>query len=346
MEVAFRSRYKFPLRLRDEEEIDPQEASLKRLRDIVRGRDMNFPRLEAMSLLQASDFPCKHRDFESLLENERESPEIRYFAALKLAEINTPAALQILTKNTQLRDEHALAGVMIALGQIGDGSALNAILEAKKYAKAFAEQQAEFAAALICHRLGLEGHGLAYPDEKDYLEVPEHACRPFQVTGADEAEAGFCLRSIAAQPFGIELAERPMYQVRCGRTLQMIMLNRDLTGEDAVRILSKRKTFLGVIATRTEGTELYSIAFLLLTSPAKRPDSINILVPRTTGEPIFGGKARIQGNHTEFSIGSVSRPGAFAIKIEGRFEHGRLVMATALSGLFVEKKRHPLRERS
>ncbi len=57
------------------------KVSLKRLRDVVAGRDTTFPRSRGMALLHTTDFPNKHRDFQAVLENECESPEMRYLAA-------------------------------------------------------------------------------------------------------------------------------------------------------------------------------------------------------------------------------------------------------------------------
>jgi len=80
------------------------------VRDVVIGMDASFPRSRAMALLLASDFPNKHRDYELVLQNEKESPEIRYLAAIYLGKIPTPAAMEILLKNSHIRDERVLAG--------------------------------------------------------------------------------------------------------------------------------------------------------------------------------------------------------------------------------------------
>jgi hypothetical protein len=324
--------------------LDPDEISLKRLRDVVTGRDTTFSRSRAMALLLASDFPNKHRDFEVVLENETESSTIRYVAAINLGRMNTPAAAEILIRNSHVRDERVLSGVMKALGRIGDKTALDAIFSAQEYAEGLAASQAKFAATLIAHRLGLEEGDSPIPKTGDHLEVHPSA-RPFPITRAGDTDAEFCLRSLADQPFGIEFSEHPMYQARCGRNTWMILLNRELVGKYTVQQLKKQKAFLGVVAIRNEETRLYSVAFLLLTSPAKEKDAANILIYRTTGELVFSGTARVEGNCAAFSILALPRPGAFAVQIEGSFEDGRLDINTALSTEFVQmKKREPSEE--
>lgn len=329
----------------EETYIDTDKLSLKRLRDVVAGRDTSFPRSSGMDILQTTDFPNKHRDFEAVLENEKESSEIRYLAAMNLGKIPTPAAMEILVKNAHVRDEYVLAGVMKALGCIGNESALAAISTAKKRAKGLAAMQAEFAATLIAHRVGLEECELPVAEARDYLELDLHCARPLRITRADATDAEFCLRSLAGQSFGIEFSEHPMYQARCGRNTWMILLNRDFGDKDSLNTLGKRKAFFGVVAIRSEGTPLYSVAHLILTSPAKDEDAVSILIYRTNGKLTFGGTARVVGNYAEFSILTLTQPGAFAVKIEGAFEDGRLDIRTALSTPFVQvKKREPIRE--
>jgi hypothetical protein len=345
MSLKIVSPFNFVPRISEGVNIDTDKLSLKRLRDVVAGRDTTFPRSRGMAILQTTDFPNKHRDFEAVLENEKESPEIRYLAAINLGKISSPAAIEILVKNSHVSEEHVLAGVMKALGCIGNKSALDAISTAKKRAKGLAAMQAEFAATLIAHRLGLEECELPVPETMDHLELDLPCARPFRITRADDTDAEFCLRSLAGQQFGIEFSEHPMYQARCGRNVWMILLNRDFGDKNSVKTLGKRKAFLGVVAIRSEETRLYSVAYLMLTSSSKDEDVVSILIYRTNGNLTFSGTARVVGNCAEFSILALPQPGAFAVKIEGTFEYGRLNIKTALATTFVQiKKLEPIEE--
>jgi len=175
---------------------------------------------------------------------------------------------------------------------------------------------------------------------------PESSCaRPFRIKQADEADAELCLRSLARQPFGIEFSETPIYQARCGRNTWMIALNREFSAKDCVITLGRRNAFFGVVALRSEQTRLYSAAFLLLTSPTRERDAVDILVYRPNGKLTFRGTARMAGSRAEFAIRSVAQPGAFAVKIEGAFADGALDIRTALAATFVQiKKREPIEE--
>lgn len=333
-------------RLSEEVVIDPTEMSLRQLRDVVAGRESAFPRTQAMALLFDSDFPNKHRDFEAVLENERENSDIRYLAATYLGRVNTTSALEILIRNSQICDEYVLVGVMKALGRIGDRLALEAVLKAKEEAKGLAALEAKFAAALISHRLGLKRNEVPVLNNREYLELPTDCARPLRITRADDIDAEFCLRSVAGQPLGIEFSEHPMYQFRCGRRTWMILFNRDCVGQYTVKKLTKQKALFGVLAIRSEETRLYSVALLLLTSPGEQKDTANLLICRTNGDIAFGGTARVKGDYAEFSIRAVSRPGAFAVRVQGAFENGRLEIKEALATPFaLVKKRQPMEER-
>jgi HEAT repeats len=337
--------FNFVPRISEDPNVDPDHVSLRRLRDVVAGRDTTFSRSRAMAILQATDFPNKHRDFEAVLENDKESPEIRYLAALNLGQIATPAAMEILVKHSRVRDEHVLTGVMKALGRIGNESALDAISIANTRATGLAAMQAEFAATLIAHRIGLQEGDSSVPETRDYLEVDLQCARPFRITRADDADAEFCLRSLGGQTFGIEFSEHPMYQAQCGRNSWMILLNRDLRDKNSMQTLRQRKAFVGVVALRREEIRSYSVVYLLLTSHVQGHEGINISIYRTNGNLSFSGKARCERDSADFSIRALPRPGAFAVKIEGTFEDGSLDIKTALSTTFVQKKREPIEER-
>jgi HEAT repeats len=336
--------FDIPLVASGELTFSPDQLNL--VRNVITGRDTSFPRTQAIGLLRASNVPDKYRDFQLLLENEQESPSVRYLAARSLGRINTPEAVEILIKNSQICDEYVLTGVMLSLGRIGDRKTLEVISRVKESATGLAASQAEFAAALISHRLGLEGNDLPIPNSSEYLELSGSAASSFQVTQVSETEVEVCLRSLATQPFGIKYSENNLYNIKCGRNNWMLILNQEFANQDAVQVLQSRKAFPGVIAAKYEETGLYSTAFLLFTSPTDRPSILNLLIHRSTGEQVFAGTAQVEGGKANFSIYSISRPGGFPVNVEGTFESGNLNFETTLSGTQVQERRHPTKVRS
>ena len=344
MTMYFPPPFKVTPRLRETSSRNPDEVSLRRLREIVAGREEvpDFPRTSAIHLLAFSDLPTRHRDLEAVLENEREPENLRRVAANHLGKINTPAAIQILVENISTGSQQVLAGILKALGRVGGTAELEAVLKAKEYATGHAAQQAAFAAALISHREGLAGNELPMPDEGSYLKIPEGAAR-LEVTRAAPSDAEMCLRSLASQPFGIEYAEQSIYQLRCVKTVLMILLNRKFAGSEAMAKAAERKALPCVVATRNEETGSYSVSFLLLSKPARVKGEIDLLVTRSTGDPVLAGTARTHGDRAEFHLRAISRPGAVGIELAGAFAGGKLEFTNARSALVVQvPKSQPL----
>jgi len=325
---------------------DPDEVSLRKLRDAVAGRSPQLTRSRAMEILLASDFPNKHRDLQAVLMNDGESPEVRAMAALYLGKVNTPAAREVLVEASSARDTLVLGAVASALGRIGDETSLEVVSRILDGANGLAAEQARFAAALLSHRLDVRGPELQTPNSDDYLKLPPEAARPFRVeqTGSNEAE--LCLRSLADQSFGIELAEHPMYQVRCGNNAWMLLLSRDAVFPGATERLRTSKSLAGIIAIKDRTTRLYSSAFLVLTAPSKQSDGVAILIHRTTGDLIFAGTMQVVGRRASFALGAVRRPGAFPMELSGSIEDGYLDIHSARSTQFVAiEKRQATPER-
>jgi hypothetical protein len=317
---------------------DPDGVSLKQLRDAVAGKDVDWPRAHAMTRLLESDFPNKHRDFERVLANEADAPEARHLAALHLGMIDTRAALDVLIAQTAVRDEYVLIGVLKALGRIGDASALSAIERVLKTVTGTAAAQAALAAAFIAHRLNLPGHALPLPPSTDCgldTGTPMNGGQPpdcgrLRVTVANASDAELCLRSLARRPLAVELLESPMYEMRCGRNIWMIALNRDAGEKDLIHRLSSQKMLVAVVARRDRDTGLYAAAFLVFTTPDA--DGAHILIHRVDGGLISAGFARTSGDNAEFALRPLKGPRPYTVSVEGRLDPGRLVIATAVAG--------------
>ncbi len=174
----------------------------------------------------------------------------------------------------------------------------------------------------------------------EWLVLDRHSARPFKVNRADAEAAARCLRSLGNERLGLELAEDLAYELRCGRRTWMMLFNRDCLQAESVGRLAKHKATPVALAIRNEQTGEYSIAYLALSSPGEREGEVQLSIFRTTGRLAFGGTARVAGECASFAIHAVSRPGAFAIELAGRFEERSLVIETALSspGIVVPKR--------
>jgi hypothetical protein len=321
--------------------------TMEELRDNVAGRSNTIPRTTAIKILSGSSIPNKHKDLEMLLQNNNEPSTIRFLAATGLGRIGDSAAKEILNQSiTSESDEQVLAAMANALGRIGDEYSLNQITQAKQRMTAdFAASKAQFAISLISYRLGLEGNDIPFPNEDDFLDTPTDAFQ-MEISEASEEEIKICKLSLVTEPFGIELADRPAFQIKYDMGVGMALLNRDIVGEQGVQLLSQRKALVGVFADKTEEYGTYSVSYLVFSSPNQRSGEINLIATRPDGIVVSAGKARIiEPENIEFSIRAVSQLGVFAMVIEGIIQNRNLQIKTARFSPVIQNSNLPTESR-
>jgi|SRR5215216_764283 len=307
------------------------------LRGIISGKYAAISRSRAIDLLMASDARDKHKDLELLLENQAEPWTVRYLAAIYLGRINRPESKEILIKNTRIADEKVLAGIMKSLGRIGDERSLDSILDVRRRTTGFVQSQAEFASALISYRLNLRGNDLPDPAHLSYLTIPSDF-QTMEILAAGDEEISMCLRSINNEPVGIQLAEKPAYQVRYGQSIGMVLFNQDLINHEDGNMLLKKKLFFGVFAAKIQEHGSYSIAYLIFTSPAGQSRKINIIMTRPDGKLVLGGTAELEVNYSKFSIRSISQLGMFPVLVEGNIRDNKLEITNSKFSSTIQHK--------
>jgi len=313
---------------------------LQEVRDALHGRSDRLTPTDAVQLLSHSAFPNRHRDLQSILDDEGASSRLRYLAAVGLARADRTAAQDILIRASQTSETRVLAGIFRALGQVGDETALRAVEEVLPRAEAQARTQGEFARTLIMHRIGLSGGRSARTPKIEALELAADCGQRVLIRAARAHVAMESLLALGPRPYGIELAEDPMFEFVCDRCRGTIMLNREFTGTDALSLLRKRPALLGLGALRSESDDRWSAAAVLLTTPEGK--GIRIAVHLTNGERIFDGLATVQDEEARWSLRAVRRLGAFPIRAEGTFSSGMLRIDVAESGTRVVQSARPV----
>lgn len=306
-----------------------EEIDIERLRMAVTGRSNDLSRTLAMNLLQDQDYPSKHKDLQAILENKNESTILRFLSAINLGRTNIRGAQDTLIKNLQIEDERVLAGVVEALGRIGDSSAIPALLSIKDSRKGFVSSKVNFAVALISYRFGLQDNELSIPSEEEYLKLSEDT-KPVKISPANREEINKCVDSISDRQFGIQLAKEPAYQVIIGNGTHIVLLNIEYTDLEKAKQLLQRKSMLGIIAYKSEEHRSYSVEYLILSSPTKQSeDSVDVIVAMPNGTIMFGGMLHIRDNDIKFSLRSTSQLGGFPLNIEGNLTDKKLKFRSA-----------------
>ncbi len=308
------------------------------LRDVVLGKNPALPRRAAMSLLRLSGERDKTGVFQALLEDENEAPRYRFLAAANLYQINTKESRDVLLRALdKVKDAGTLGGIVKALGRVGDQTALERVLKVKAGSRGVLAQQAQFAAALLSHRFGLPGNDLVPPTS--FYPMPTSGVTPVQVIAPASAEVSLCLDSLVGEPYGITLSKGNLKQMVCENKTWMLALNQEFDSPQALEILQKRKSLLGVLAGKNAESGRYSGAFLVLTAPVA--GKVNVFVNRVTGEPGFFGEAVMERGRARFKVKSVARVGVFPIEAEGTYAPGGIEIASARSALTIMEKRSP-----
>jgi hypothetical protein len=334
------------LRIDETFHLDPDRASLQRVRRALAGNDPTFLAARALEILFASDFPNKHRDFERILADESVPAHTRSLAAAYLGRLQTPEAVDILIEHLDIRDESVLAAILRALAVAGDRRALDAIVELVPKLRTSAVQDANVAEALIAYRAGVEGADLPLTSGLRFLDVEPSSAGKLEISVADRNDVEFCLRSLGRRPYGIELAESPAFQVRCQERLWIVLLNRECSTPSGIAS-GRQRAMLGVVALRERETGLYSPAYVLLTTSLSQEGNIRILACRSNGRVIFGGEAHADDDRVHFSLRAVARPGAFALAVDATFEDGQLRVDRALTSLRAQvEPLRPIAERA
>jgi HEAT repeats len=315
----------------------PDRVSLRSLRDAVAGRNVGWPRSQAMALLRASDYPNKHRDLEAVLVNEKEPAGVRLLAAANLGRMNLPAAVEILAANIGIADEGIRAVILTCLGRTGDRSTLDLLVKASREDRGLARSAAEFAASLLSYRCGIPGRELFLPKETRQLEPSRDGGFPLRLAQADEPDSEYCLRCLAGSPLGIEFSER-VYRVTVLRNSRMVLFNRECSKDDAAARLRRAPAFLGVIAALNLETGVYHPTRVLLTTPGPTPGAVIMMVCRLQGKVVLCGEADTHGDRVIFVLRSVAHPGARPTRIEGTFGKLGLSFSSAFTSTCVTEK--------
>jgi hypothetical protein len=297
-------------------------AALSTARDVLKGHSDALSPSDAIQLIAESAFPNKHRDLQLVLADEAAPARLRYLAAVALARCDRPAALEILIGASGESHLLVLAGVLRALGQIGDEPALRAVERALPRAEGRARSQGEFARMLITHRLGLADRGAAPADTGELLDLSPDAGQRIVIRRARPHVATRALVSLGPRPYGIELAEDPMFELTCGRCRGTIMVNREFARPDALAALRARPALFGIATLAGRLRDDFSAAALVLTTPEANGSRIRIAIHLTNGERVFAGVAEVRDDAARWTLRAVRRLGAFPIRAEGRFSSG------------------------
>jgi hypothetical protein len=298
-----------------------EPVSLERLRKAIRGADPAIARGEAFALLAAGPFQKREELLGQSLHDPGEPATSRRAAAIALGRIATAEAEQTLLAGLKGTEPPVQADIMRSLGRIGGRTALKAI-EALDVPPP-ARPAAGFAMGLIAHRLGLDGHDLAPPSEKQLLEVPEES-RKIDASPLEPERAAKVLADLRLQPYGIDYDPETLVRLQCGPRVNVVCPSLEVMKPGGIARLTERKALAGVAAYESPETHDYSVSYLLLTAPEGSSGGVHIHALRCSGRGALAGSGNVEGDRLIFRLRSLERPGGFRVELSGLLTEERL----------------------
>ena len=312
----------------------PRSIDLARLRAALGGRDARVSVLAAVRVVTGSNLPDKVALLASVLRNRELGPDPRRQAAIALGYVKGVESQALLVAALADAETRVQVAAAKSLGWIGDATAYDALVALMRSLSGVPAPQVEWAARLIAHR-----HGLAAP-ELPPLRLGERIDftterRPVRVVRARAERLRLCLDSIARRNFRLRFDSSLAHELHCGRSEWMLLVT-DGAARAPAR-MRDRRSIAAAAALFLAGEQRFSIALIVLVEPAGR-----LIVCRSTGEPVFAGELRVEGDRAAFSLGAVSRPGAFPLLLEGSLATAALAIREAVSGPVVIAKQQPV----
>ncbi len=313
---------------------DPWQAAVdhQHLRLVALGVEPGEPRARAIVALAQTAVPSRVGDLEAILRDDAAPMPLRHLAAILLGKIDHGSARDALMGALDTSDSRLVGRVAQSLGRIDDRAAFEPIQRVSSKLTGVALTQARFALRLIAHR-----HDLDLPkwpdDDTKLLPKPGDDAQTFAFGPADPIEAQIAARSLAREPFGIDLSERTASLIRCDGSRLMLLLNRRLT-EGLLDSLRSKKQLAGIVGRSEETDGLYSPALVVLTAPGQGGEQVTVSLYQPNGTLALTGSAApaAKDKGLAFELRSVACRGGVAMHIKGSIVADRISVTTARTG--------------
>jgi hypothetical protein len=321
-----------PRHLDDRGQYSASAEAHQSLRRLALGADPTPLRARAIAELACTDAPSRIRDLGAIVGDNTTPLRLRQLAAILLGRIDAASAREVLIDALGWPDQRLVGCVAQSLGRLGARAAFKAIEKAAAKFTGTPLAQARFALRLLAHRLNLTLP--EWPDDAmKPAPRPGEAAATFRVTRAHPVDVEIASRSLALEPFGIELDESTARQIRCDGGSMMLFLNRGVDFDDPRALLS-RKQFLGLAGRRSDDSGLYAPALLFLTTPVKGEggEGVEVSAYHPNGSRLLAGRLVIRKDGLGFELRGVARRGALILDVEGTLAGREIAVSRALVG--------------
>jgi HEAT repeats len=298
-------------------EIPEDQKRPEVVREALRGRVDLFPPSLALDLVPELDVPEEERRdiIREAVADRALEPHVRVAAVYSLAKLGPDVAVPELVKVVEASDadEEVRAAAAAVLGRFGTLEHLPPLETLRKSATSdVTRRAATFAETLIVHRTGNTKHEVDLPPAEAQPAPEPTGAIAFisRKPGSDRAKRA--LASVHRQFPSIDPKAHEVHELQCGPQLLEVIVSRAAVGTKTMKTLTTQPAMPAVIALRSEETNDFYPAYLVLTRPT-RAGEISLVVTRLDGDPVFIGKGSIKAAAAEADLRAVKSPGIPAI---------------------------------
>jgi len=224
---------------------------------------------------------------------------------------------ELLLRHTDVENPSLFAGVVQALGEIGNEQALEHLEQINGHDDAVARRTLEFAKSLLGYRLRLNRHLIAPPSEADLVEVRDGIhCEASETRLATIRKA---LKDVKKHLPTISLAEEGAVALACRSNEKLIVFTDEFHRREVLETIRERSALPLVKLKNGLSLERYFLDTYFFTQPSEDREEVTLLGVRPTGELTYAGGIQITDEGFNFILRSVGSRYASAIQVEGRY---------------------------
>ena len=295
-------------------------TDLQELKEIAMGKIPQISRgdrVKALSAIARIGAAEECKILSKIIADEKEEVDLRAVAAANLSLLPPEDAERELITHLNVENELVQAKIIRSLGCIGSKKAIEALDRIFQAPSDFIKKEIAFAKTLISYRFGLDRDTLPFvPGADRKLEARSDAIN-FIIKQIGKDGLMNYLQSFEGSNYGIEVSENIGFKVECGGRVTFLFLLNKKYDHHILSSIIEKKVLFGLLARYIEERDTYTTQSLVLSSPYDR-HTLDIIVCRTDGEPLFSGRGYIKESTMTFSITDIERPGTLPCQITGR----------------------------
>lgn len=287
-------------------------GTLSKLHAVALGESAELPRMRVIASLPLLDANARS-NLITIAEDKNAPVRLRKVAISSLGRLKD-RPLDVIQRHALDSDVGIAAAAVKILGRVGNVDSLDTLKQV--HPDPILKPRVAFAAALIAHRFNLSGHELPSVKSATYLDLPRATLSV--KARATNVEEDATIRGTLAQHSLALPASLATWDLECGKKRWALVLDKSLLSPWRPDQFANRKQYLGQLATRNHVTGTYApgLTFLVTGVSSGR---MEVGMYRSSGQLIFGGEGRIEGEVFRFSMRATDLPGASATVLDGSY---------------------------